>query len=368
MSEVLRGFTVGVTAHRRSEEQISLLTGRGATCLHGPTIQVHPLRPEAEIAAATELVIAARPAVVVATTGIGFRSWLEAAETLSARDALHDTLSTTRIFTRGPKAHGAVVAADLDVEWTASAATTDAVFDHLVAHVERGATVAVQLDGDPEPILGSRLRAAGYEVIEVPVYRWTLPSDSAPAESLVRAIIEGRTDAVTFTARPAIDNLLCIAEAQGLRQELLAAFDDVLPVCVGPVCAARAVEVGMGEPLQPTRFRLGAMVQQLTDALVGQVRPFRLAGTDLELRGSMVSGGSLDDVMLAGRERETLVALLERPGVVYSKKQLLSTVWGAVESDPHVVEVTVGRLRRRLGAHGEGIETVMRRGYRAAPE
>jgi uroporphyrinogen-III synthase len=38
-------------------------------------------------------------------------------------------------------------------------------------------------------------------------------------------------------------------------------------------------------------------------------------------------------------------------------------VWTG-ETDDHVVEVTVGRLRRRLGSAGTHIETVMRRGYR----
>ena len=36
-------------------------------------------------------------------------------------------------------------------------------------------------------------------------------------------------------------------------------------------------------------------------------------------------------------------------------------------ADDHAVEVTVGRLRRRLAPASEGIETVMRRGYRLSP-
>jgi len=34
------------------------------------------------------------------------------------------------------------------------------------------------------------------------------------------------------------------------------------------------------------------------------------------------------------------------------------------ESDDHVVEVTIGRLRRRLGVAGALVGTVVRRGYR----
>jgi uroporphyrinogen-III synthase len=43
-------------------------------------------------------------------------------------------------------------------------------------------------------------------------------------------------------------------------------------------------------------------------------------------------------------------------------------VWGATESDEHVVEVTVARLRQRLGEAGTGVETVVRRGYRLSAD
>ncbi len=49
---------------------------------------------------------------------------------------------------------------------------------------------------------------------------------------------------------------------------------------------------------------------------------------------------------------------------VVSKRALLRRVWGPGENDEHVVEVTMARLRQRLGVAGCGIETVIRRGYR----
>ena len=48
---------------------------------------------------------------------------------------------------------------------------------------------------------------------------------------------------------------------------------------------------------------------------------------------------------------------------VVSKNEMMHTVWGA-NVDDHVLEVTVGRLRRRLGPAGTAICTVVRRGYR----
>lgn len=367
MSDVLRGYTIGVTADRRSEEQIALLEGRGAECLHGPTIRTHALLAEDSIYAATVDVIARPPDAFVALTGIGVRGWFEAAGAFSLGTELLDALMGARTFVRGPKAHGAATTVGLDVEWVARSATANEVYEHLCSVLAPGASIVVQNDGAPGQPLAERLASAGFDARGVAVYRWSMPTDLAPAEILVRSIIERRTDAVTFTSAPAIDHLKVVAADLDLGDAMVAAFaEQVLPVCVGSVTAARAEAAGFGEPMQPVRPRLGAMVQQLTDALTARSQQFDLAGRSVELRGRLVCIEGSEPVRLAVRERSVLLALLERPGVVRSKDQLLDTVWGSRDVGAHVVEVTVGRLRRRLGPAGEGIETVIRRGYRAS--
>ena len=48
--------------------------------MHGPAIRIVPLADDTELLAATRSLLAAPVDVVVATTGIGFRGWIEAAE------------------------------------------------------------------------------------------------------------------------------------------------------------------------------------------------------------------------------------------------------------------------------------------------
>jgi uroporphyrinogen-III synthase len=43
-------------------------------------------------------------------------------------------------------------------------------------------------------------------------------------------------------------------------------------------------------------------------------------------------------------------------------------VWGTPDADEHTVEVTVARLRRRLGPAGKAVQTTTRRGYRLVTE
>ncbi|MBA3983298.1 MAG: winged helix-turn-helix domain-containing protein, partial [Acidimicrobiia bacterium] len=62
--------------------------------------------------------------------------------------------------------------------------------------------------------------------------------------------------------------------------------------------------------------------------------------------------------------------LMRRAGQVLSKSEILAGVWEFdFEGDPNIVEVYVGRLRRKLGDRcGQLIETVRGAGYRLADD
>lgn len=366
----LTGFTIGVTAYRRADEQIELLERRGATVVHGAAIQTHPLVAEADLAAATRALVERPPDCTLLTTGIGVRAWFEAAESLGLAGALLDALAQSVVLARGPKAHGAAVTNGLTVDWQTPNGWAAEMVDHLAGLDIAGARVAVQLDGASGAPLAKAVVEIGAEVVAVPVYEWTMPADTGPAERLIEAIVDGRVDGITFTARPQVENLATIAERTGRLDELLAALaGPVTTVCVGPVCASGITDLGLGEPVQPRRHRLGSMVRAVADEFVDRARDLTLAGVRVRIQGRAVlvpDGDGTRTVLLTDRERAVLDALAERPGVVLAKDELLERVWAGTESDPHVVEVTVGRLRQRLGPAGAGIETVIRRGYRLA--
>ena len=70
-----------------------------------------------------------------------------------------------------------------------------------------------------------------------------------------------------------------------------------------------------------------------------------------------------EPVTMTHRELSLLEYLMRRPGHVVSKTDLLDHVWDAAEgTDPNVVEVYVGYLRRKIGR--EKLETVRGAGYR----
>ncbi len=368
----LSGFTIAVTADRRSEEQASLIARRGGEVLHGPVIKTLPLGDEGGTREATLALIEEPPDIVVFSTALGVRGWFSAAAGMGLEDQLLDAFAGAELVARGTKAVGAIVSAGLGEGIPLSSPTYAAIVE---AFVDRPATradgrpvrVAVQLDGEDSGGLHDHLAGLGFDVVAVPVYRWHLPDDLAAAERVVSAVADGRVDAVTFTSAHAVANFATIAERLGVLDRVRASCGDgqVAVVCVGPVTAARAASFGLGGRVEPTQPRLGAMVARLASSFDARAVELSLDQVLVRLQGNLVRVGDSDPVSLSERERSVLEVLSERQGAVISKAALLQRVWQD-DSDEHAVEVTVGRLRRRLGPAGGSIETVMRRGYRLA--
>ncbi|MEW1903130.1 uroporphyrinogen-III synthase [Streptomyces sp. NPDC056488] len=359
----LAGFTIGVTAARRADELIALLRRRGAAVVHGPALRIVPLADDTELLASTKDLIAHAPDVVVATTAIGFRGWVEAADGWGYGEELLAVLRDVELLARGPKVKGAVRAAGLTESWSPSSESMAEVLDRLLDEGVAGRRIALQLHGEPLPGFVEALREGGAEVVGVPVYRWLQPEDTGPLDRLLDAVLARAVDAVTFTSAPAAVSLLSRAAEKGVRADLVAALrHDVLAVCVGPVTALRLQAEGI-DTYQPERFRLGPLVQVLCTELPARARVLPVAGHRVEVRGhAVLVDGALRPVPPAGMA--LLALLVRRPGWVVSRADLLRALPGAGR-DEHAVETAMARLRTALGTP-KLIQTVVKRGYRLA--
>lgn len=264
----LSGYAVAVTAERRAAELVALLERRGARVVHAPAIRVVPLADDTDLVAATRAVLAAPVDLAVATTGVGFRGWVETA--MAWELPLVEHLTPARVLARGPKARGAIRGAGLVDAWSPESESSTEVLSHLLSGAEgplAGRRIAVQLHGDPLHDLVDGLRGAGAEVVTVPVYRWVLPEDTGPLRALVHAVAARELDAVTFTSAPAAASLLQVAAEEGVRDEVLAGFGSgVLAVCVGPVTAAPLEALGVVTQ-QPVRARLADLAREVVARL-----------------------------------------------------------------------------------------------------
>lgn len=122
----------------------------------------------------------------------------------------------------------------------------------------------------------------------------------------------------------------------------------------------------------PKPFDFDELVARI-QALVRRYQGFRKAaeGETVVHRGLVFDTRSLvvladeREVELTGKERDILLLFMSNVGRVLARERILNAVWSTQE-DPltNVVDVYVGRLRKKIGPYGGLIKTVRGLGYR----
>jgi uroporphyrinogen-III synthase len=356
----LAGWTVAVTAERRADDQADMLRARGATVLMAPMLS-SGREDDDELVQCTLELLNDPPDLLVGTTAVGMRAWLATAWSRGLGSPLIEALDAVTIIARGTKAAGAFLSEGLEVTWRAPGETLSEVLEHLLGLGVDGLRIAVQRHGGECSWFSEALEVAGAEVVEVGVYRWLPPASPEPGRRLLDAVAQGSVDAITFTSPPAAAELARLGGTQLLRR---LHDQGVVSVCVGPVTAARALEVGLPHVVAASPSRLGPMVRTLTEVLAARAHEVELAGIELRVQGSCLVVGERVE-RLTPRERSLLEVLIGSRGAVVSKQVLSERAWDDPAGD-HTVEVTVNRLRGKLGPAADALETRNRRGYRLA--
>ena len=363
----LAGYTIGITAARRREEFGAALERRGAKVVYAPAIKIVPLADDSELRDATAALPRRAAGHRHRTTGIGFRGWIDAADTWGLAERLTAAIDRSTVLARGPKARGAIRACGLREAWSPESESSSEVLAHLIAACDlEGKRIAVQLHGEPLPDVVQTLRLAGAEVIEVPVYRWVPPEDAAPLRPADPVGQRRRLDAVAFTSAPAAASFLRAADEQGCGERRarrparpgrgrLRRARDRRPLPAGGHPGDPARPQPPGRPGQgdrradPAAPRTAAARGRPHD---GRARARRRGGRQAGPADRREHGPA------AGTERQARPRRLPRPAAEDHAGD------GGGE---HAVEVAVGRLRTALG-DPRIIQTVVKRGYRLAYE
>ncbi len=344
------------------------LTRAGADVVQGPTLSGDVPAPDEDILADTAKILAGKPAWVVATSGVGMKLWLEAADRGGLGEELRTLIQSSRGVARGSKPIAGFVAAGAKPTWVSEQGTDRDVASWLSEHVAPGEAIAVQLHGGRTHAYAA-LAETGLELLTVLPYASTPVADPGPAHALIGRIVEGTIDVVTFTSPAAARNLFALARALGpdVHTHLVARLQSSVAVAsIGPVTSEALEEEGVDITITPRRFRTGDLVRAIQrwkddrdPAAPAVASRIQLHPTD---RTVHVDGAVIP---LGPREYDIFATLVRSRGDVFRPEEFAVLAWGhEAPKDPTTVRNEVARLRKKFADTDVTIETVRGVGYR----
>lgn len=272
MARRLEGKRVALTGPRRAEELGKLVENMGGIPLYRPAQGTVLLDDQALRSGIVDWV-EHPPDWSIFTTGMGLDALFNMAQEMGVEDRLLERLQEENIAARGYKTVNALKKRGLTPIVRDDDGSTEGLIRGLAQHELRGASVLLQLHGDPAPRLVAWLEEQGASCRQLLPYRHIAPPE-AELERLLSDLLAGEIDAVTFTSGPQVRFLMEHAERQGQLDALLEALKGpVLAVAVGKVTAAGLYEAGVPRVLAPKEERMGSMMVELARYYAGEAKP-----------------------------------------------------------------------------------------------
>ncbi|MEX2025895.1 MAG: uroporphyrinogen-III synthase, partial [Pirellulaceae bacterium] len=216
------GLRVASLESRNAAEMQRLIEKFGGQPFVSPSMREVPLEKNAEAIDFAHRLITGGIDVMIFLTGVGFRHLLAGVEKHVERQRFLDSLSDIVTICRGPKPVAAMAEVGLKPTHKVPEPNT---WRELLGTIDAGIPIANQQVALQEYGISNRsliagLEARGAKVVQVKVYQWDLPVDTAPLENNVRALAAGERDVVLFTSAHQVVNLLRIADNLGVSQTL----------------------------------------------------------------------------------------------------------------------------------------------------
>jgi hydroxymethylbilane synthase len=234
-AEDLKGARVVVTRPRRQAGPlIDSLVRHGAEPLPLPTIRIEPIDDLAPLDVAIDETRRGAFHWCVFTSANAVEVF---ANRMDARDVRPGQLASMRVAAVGRATAAAVAEAGLNLTLVPEHATADALAARLRQVMDVGARVLYPRSAMGRDVLPNELRAAGFDVLAIDVYR-TLPEPNVDQRVLDR-VRRGEVDVITFASPSSVRHLVALLKSESI------AMDAIPVVCAGPVTARAAREAGL---------------------------------------------------------------------------------------------------------------------------
>ena len=249
---------------RRQQDMARMIKQHGGEARVSPSMQEISHGENEQAVDFAHRLITGEITTVIFLTGVGFRYLLQSIEKRVDRQRFLDCLADVTTIVRGPKPAAALK--EVGVRPTHRVAEPN-TWREIIALVDEklgvaSQVIAIQEYGKSNTSLVAGLEARGARVLSVPVYRWELPDDCGPLLENARTLAEQQVDLVLFTSAQQVVHLLQVADAEGLRSQVVEGLTNAVVCSIGPTTSEQLKQLGIRVDMEPSKPHMGHLVRE----------------------------------------------------------------------------------------------------------
>ncbi|MCY4417985.1 MAG: uroporphyrinogen-III synthase [Chloroflexi bacterium] len=266
-SASLNGKVLAFVEARKPDEKASLIRRHGGVPDGAPVLQERYLTDSPEVQRAITDVCDGRVHAAIFLTGVGAGAMMGIADAMGRLADFEDGLRNITVVARSPKPGRILRRHKIPIDIMPPEPYTSSDLTNAMAGLNLdNKRVIFQRYGGPDSELPTYLREQGANYQELTLYDWGLPDDTQPVLELIGRMEQGEVDALAFTSRPQVPNLLAIAESGGRTESLRRCLAESVAVAsVGPVCTRKLRESGIDVHVEPDHPHMGNLVMAVAE-------------------------------------------------------------------------------------------------------
>ncbi len=172
-------------------------------------------------------------------------------------------LNNANIIAIGPKTSAALKNNGIEASFIPNKYSSEGIIESLKEKNLMGKIVVIPCPKQIRNILAEKLRDFGAKVITIPVYEITLPKDYFKVLTLIRDIINGNVNIITFTSSYSVLNLVKVARKHELDIELRKALNKCMIAVIGPITQKTLENFGVKSNIIPIEYTIEALINSL---------------------------------------------------------------------------------------------------------
>lgn len=172
-------------------------------------------------------------------------------------------LNKANIIAIGPKTNAELKRNGIKASLIPNKYNSEGIIDSLKEKNLMGKIVVIPRPKKIRNSLAKKLRDFGAKVFTIPVYEITLPKDYFKVLTLVRDIINGKINIITFTSSYSAINLVRVARKHKLDIKLRNALNKCTIAVIGPKTQKTLENLGVKSNIIPKKYTIEAMINSL---------------------------------------------------------------------------------------------------------